>query len=52
VQTAPGHDVGLVPQDAGRGFLGVHQLIEADGADWMIEKQIDVGVRARLITGG
>jgi hypothetical protein len=48
MQTPPGHDVGLASEDARGGFLHVHKLVQPKRSFGMIEKQIDIGIVARL----
>ncbi len=52
MQAAPGHDVGLAAEDFGGALLHVHQLEQAELAAGVIEKQIDVRIRARVATRG
>src|ERR1700733_4513662 len=50
VQAVVGHDVGLPAEDACGVVLHVHQLEETEFAFFVVEKQIDGGIVARLAT--
>lgn len=49
MQAAPRHDVGPTTKNTGRRVLHIHQLIKAERAYGVIEKQIDVRLRVRLV---
>ena len=42
MQTAAGHDIGVAPKNAGRDFLHLHDIEQAQFAPLMVEKEIDV----------
>jgi len=46
VDAAPGHDVRFASQNAGRGLLHVHQVVEAKRALRVIEEEVNVGLSA------
>jgi hypothetical protein len=52
MQAAAGHDVGIAPQNASRDFLYLHDIEQAQFASFMVEKEVDVRIRARVPAGG
>jgi hypothetical protein len=44
VQAAPGHDVGLVPNDPGGRLFDVHQREKPERPLGMVKEEIDIGV--------
>jgi hypothetical protein len=52
VQAAAGHDIGVAPEDAGRDILYLHDIEQTQFAPFMVEKKVDVRIRARVAAGG
>ena len=52
VKAVAGDRIGLAAQDAGGDVLDFHDIEQAEFAPFVVEKQIDIGVRPSLAAGG
>jgi hypothetical protein len=52
VQVAACYDICIAPEDAGRDVLYLHDIEQAQFAPFMVEKKVNVRIRARVPAGG